>query len=159
MFESLKSFVYKEVFSDLEIDQGNKILLYINCCLSGREYPSGSLLKEHLLPVVPISVYKMLVQLRPHSIIAIEQKNGFIDQEQLKQLNIDINSTFPYLRLLLKFDSAQFLNVISTCIDASVFTSPEQLNSVKKNGNRSLIIKLKILVVFKILFLFVYFKF
>lgn len=142
MFESLKSFVDKEVYTDLEINQGNKILLYINCCLSGRQYSFGTLLDEQLINIVPISVYKMLVQLHPQFNISIKQNNDFIEEKASGHI-LETNLTYPYLRLLLKFDCAQFLNVISTCIDAPVFVIPEQYDGLKKNGSFSLNFKKK----------------
>lgn len=117
MFENLQSFVDKEVYSDLEISQGNKILLYINSCLSGRQYLSNILLDEKLINIVPVSVYEMLIQFKPSQ----------------KLYDLETHITYPYLKLLLNFDCTQFLNVISTCKDAPVFTMSEQIDS-KKNG-------------------------
>lgn len=59
MFEHMQRFVHKEVLSDLEISQGNKLLLYLNCCLAGRAYPYGDLPDEHLAQTVPLETYKV----------------------------------------------------------------------------------------------------
>lgn len=108
MCENLRQFVNKEVFTDFEIEQGNKLLLYLNCCLAGRAYPFGNL-PENMVDIVPIETYKFLVQL----------KNRNVE-------NYEINlESFPNLRLLLKFDATQFLNVICTCADSPIFVNSD----------------------------------
>lgn len=59
MFEQMQRFVHKEVLSDLEVAQGNKLLLYLSCCLAGRAYPFGELPDEHLVQTVPLESYKV----------------------------------------------------------------------------------------------------
>uniref|UniRef100_A0A915EKH6 Vacuolar protein sorting-associated protein 8 central domain-containing protein n=1 Tax=Ditylenchus dipsaci TaxID=166011 RepID=A0A915EKH6_9BILA len=109
----LQRFVNKEVLSDCEIVQGNKLLLYLNCCLAGRAYPFGYL-PENLCELVPMETYKFLIQLRPKSASSL-------------QSNAELASdcSFPNLRLLLKFDARQFLNVICTCGDAPLFANSD----------------------------------
>uniref|UniRef100_A0A915CMM3 Vacuolar protein sorting-associated protein 8 central domain-containing protein n=1 Tax=Ditylenchus dipsaci TaxID=166011 RepID=A0A915CMM3_9BILA len=113
MFANLQRFVNKEVLSDCEIVQGNKLLLYLNCCLAGRAYPFGYL-PENLCELVPMETYKFLIQLRPKSASSL-------------QSNAELASdcSFPNLRLLLKFDARQFLNVICTCGDAPLFANSD----------------------------------
>ncbi|KAL3068580.1 hypothetical protein niasHT_030871 [Heterodera trifolii] len=65
MCEHMQHTVRKEVLSDCDIAQGNKLLLYLSCCLAGRAYPYGELPDEHLAKTVPLETYKFLVQLRP----------------------------------------------------------------------------------------------
>uniref|UniRef100_A0A914H7N1 Vacuolar protein sorting-associated protein 8 central domain-containing protein n=1 Tax=Globodera rostochiensis TaxID=31243 RepID=A0A914H7N1_GLORO len=65
MCEHMHHSVRKEVLSDCDIAQGNKLLLYLSCCLAGRAYPYGELPDEHVAKTVPLETYKFLVQLRP----------------------------------------------------------------------------------------------
>lgn len=104
MCEQLAKFVDKSVFSDSEIALGNKILVYLNCCLAGHAFPYGQLPSD-LVQVVPMEAYKFM--------IALKSKNLPDGQEQ----------KFPNLRLFLRFDAQQFLNVIFTCADAPLFTN------------------------------------
>ncbi|XP_067838015.1 vacuolar protein sorting-associated protein 8 homolog isoform X2 [Heptranchias perlo] len=71
---------------------GNKVLVYISCCLSGRVYPFGDIPAD-LVPVVKKEVFDSLT--RPHS------KNVEPDEE-------------PYhnIRTLLKCNTREFLNVL-----------------------------------------------
>ncbi|KAI1733179.1 golgi CORVET complex core vacuolar protein 8 domain-containing protein [Ditylenchus destructor] len=112
MFSNLQRFYNKEVLSDWEIVQGNKLLLYLNCCLAGRAY-LGGYLPENLCELVPIETYKFLIQLRPKSPVG-----------DSSTLSGDCMS-FPNLRLLLKYDSRQFLNMISSCADAPLFANSD----------------------------------
>jgi hypothetical protein len=102
MCENLAKFAYKSVFSDAEIACGNKILLYLSCCLAGRAFPYGQLPPE-LVDVVPLETYKFMISIRS------------------KDPNNE--ERFPNLRLFLSFDAQQFLNVICTCSDASLFAT------------------------------------
>uniref|UniRef100_A0A0M3IMQ5 Vps8 domain-containing protein n=1 Tax=Ascaris lumbricoides TaxID=6252 RepID=A0A0M3IMQ5_ASCLU len=105
MFENVATFVDREVFSDCEIAHGNKLLLYLQCCLAGRAYPFGSL-PDGLERTLPLQVYRCVVSLKG--------KDGNAAQ-----------TTFPYLRLLLKLDAQQFFNVICTCSDLPLFVVGE----------------------------------
>ncbi|CAK5073637.1 unnamed protein product [Meloidogyne enterolobii] len=118
-FELLSRFVHKQVLSDHEIVQGNKLLLYLSCCLVGRAYPHGDLPDENLALTVPLETYKFIVQLR----------SSFSTSSRSSPQNISPKfnelQSFPHLNILLKFDALQFFNVISTCADAPVFAKCE----------------------------------
>ncbi|CAG9535287.1 unnamed protein product [Cercopithifilaria johnstoni] len=105
IFDNLTELVDCEVLSDCEIALGNKLLLYIQCCLSGRAYPIGSL-PEEIAITLPLQVYRCLV--------SYKGKNG-----------ASASIIYPYLRVLIKFDAVQFFNVIFTCSDSDIFNSKD----------------------------------
>ncbi|VDK61099.1 unnamed protein product [Onchocerca ochengi] len=105
IFDNLAELADCEVLSDCEIALGNKLLLYIQCCLSGRAYPIGSL-PEKVAATLPLQVYRCL--------ISYKGKNG-----------TSASIIYPYLRLLIKFDAVQFFNVIFTCSDSEIFNSED----------------------------------
>lgn len=113
MIDNVATFSGKEVLSDWEVVQGNKLLLYLSCCLTGRAYPWGQL-PEHLDEVVPIETYKTLIALR-------RQSPGPHATEQ----NETLAKNYPNLRVLLKYDAQQFFNVICACADAPVFANSD----------------------------------
>lgn len=102
MCECLAKFAHKSMFSDAEIALGNKVLLYLSSCLAGRAFPVGQLPQE-LIEVVPLETYKFMISLKP--------KNPENDEK------------FPNLRLFLRFDAQQFLNLICTIADIPLFTN------------------------------------
>ncbi|VDN02696.1 unnamed protein product [Thelazia callipaeda] len=105
MLDNVATFVNYEVISDCNIAVGNKLLLYIQCCLSGIAYPIGSL-PEEVAKTLPLQVYRCL--------ISYKGKNG-----------TSCSITYPYLRVLIRFDAVQFFNVILTCSDCNIFKSEE----------------------------------
>uniref|UniRef100_A0A914MS46 Vacuolar protein sorting-associated protein 8 central domain-containing protein n=1 Tax=Meloidogyne incognita TaxID=6306 RepID=A0A914MS46_MELIC len=119
-FELLSGFVHKQVLSDHEIVQGNKLLLYLSCCLVGRAYPHGDLPDENLALTVPLETYKFIVQLRSSFSTSSRSSSPQNISTKFNELQ-----SFPHLNILLKFDALQFFNVISTCADAPVFAKCE----------------------------------
>ncbi|XP_005999154.1 vacuolar protein sorting-associated protein 8 homolog isoform X1 [Latimeria chalumnae] len=79
--------------TDEQVIMGNKLLVYISCCLAGRAYPLGNI-AEDLVPVVKNQVFEFLIRL--HSAEAAP------DEE-----------VYPYIRTLLHFDTREFLNVLA----------------------------------------------
>ncbi|NXA41332.1 VPS8 protein, partial [Eudromia elegans] len=79
--------------SDEQVVMGNKLLVYISCCLAGRAYPLGDI-PEDLVPLVKNQVFEFLIRL--HS------AEGSVDEE-----------IYPYVRTLLHFDTREFLNVLA----------------------------------------------
>ncbi|KAI6236515.1 Vacuolar protein sorting-associated protein 8-like protein [Aphelenchoides besseyi] len=108
MCENLSRFVDKSVFSDWEVALGNKVLLYLNCCLAGRAYPYGQLSSE-LADVVAIESYRYMIALRNKSTNSTDTND----------------EKYPRLQLFLRFDAQQFLNVICTCSDATIFAGSD----------------------------------
>ncbi|XP_043931336.1 vacuolar protein sorting-associated protein 8 homolog [Protopterus annectens] len=79
--------------TDEQVVMGNKLLVYISCCLAGRAYPLGDI-PEDLVTLVKNQVYDFLICL--HS-----QES---DSEE---------EVYPYIRTLLHFDTREFLNVLA----------------------------------------------
>lgn len=79
--------------SDEEVVMGNKLLVYISCCLAGRAYPLGDI-PEDLVVQVKHQVFEFLIRL--HSADSS-------DEEEV----------FPFIRTLLHFDTREFLNVLA----------------------------------------------
>uniref|UniRef100_A0A672HPB0 RING-type domain-containing protein n=1 Tax=Salarias fasciatus TaxID=181472 RepID=A0A672HPB0_SALFA len=76
-----------------DVVMGNKLLVYISCCLAGRAYPLGDI-PEDLVVQVKNQVYEFLIRL--HSADSSE------DEE-----------VFPFIHTLLHFDTREFLNVLA----------------------------------------------
>ncbi|KAM9454212.1 vacuolar protein sorting-associated protein 8 homolog [Clarias gariepinus] len=76
-----------------QVVMGNKLLVYISCCLAGRAYPLGDI-PEDLVPQVKNQVFEFLIRL--HSLEAIQEEE-----------------VYPYIRTLLHFDTREFLNVLA----------------------------------------------
>ncbi|XP_051278670.1 vacuolar protein sorting-associated protein 8 homolog isoform X2 [Dicentrarchus labrax] len=79
--------------TDEEVVMGNKLLVYISCCLAGRAYPLGDI-PEDLVVQVKHQVFEFLIRL--HSADSSEEEE-----------------VFPYIRTLLHFDTREFLNVLA----------------------------------------------
>ncbi|NXH32418.1 VPS8 protein, partial [Myiagra hebetior] len=79
--------------TDEQVVMGNKLLVYISCCLAGRAYPLGDI-PEDLVPLVKNQVFEFLIRL--HS------AEGSVDEE-----------VYPYVQTLLHFDTREFLNVLA----------------------------------------------
>ncbi|PIC34589.1 hypothetical protein B9Z55_014195 [Caenorhabditis nigoni] len=107
MLAEMNLFAHREMFSDSEQILGSKVLVYLNCCLSGMAYPFGQLDEENRKRV-PLETFRCISSLKGN--------NGGETNEQ-----------YPYLRLLLHYDPQQFLNVVSTCADAELFQLDNRL--------------------------------
>lgn len=79
--------------TDEEVIMGNKVLVYISCCLAGRAYPLGDI-PEDLVTQVKNQVFDFLIRL--HSTDSTEEE-----------------AVFPFIRTLLHFDTREFLNVLA----------------------------------------------
>uniref|UniRef100_A0A8C1MLT6 VPS8 subunit of CORVET complex n=1 Tax=Cyprinus carpio TaxID=7962 RepID=A0A8C1MLT6_CYPCA len=79
--------------TDEHVVMGNKLLVYISCCLAGRAYPLGDI-PEDLVPQVKNQVFEFLIRL--HSVEAAQEEE-----------------VYPYIRTLLHFDTREFLNVLA----------------------------------------------
>ncbi|XP_077501236.1 LOW QUALITY PROTEIN: vacuolar protein sorting 8 [Amblyomma americanum] len=88
--------------SDSHVLLGNKLLVYISCCLAGRGYPHGEL-RADLAPIVKKDVFQCITSLRG--------------------TNIQDHATFPYLRALLHFSTREFLNVLALAFEEPEFAT------------------------------------
>ncbi|KAG1714892.1 Vacuolar protein sorting-associated protein 8 [Nymphon striatum] len=86
--------------SDENIRLGNKLFVYISCCLVGRGYPRGEL-SQDLIPQVQSDVFQIIT--------AVHSTKVALSGEEV----------FPYLKTLLKFDTREFLNVLSMAFEES----------------------------------------
>ncbi|XP_014701634.2 vacuolar protein sorting-associated protein 8 homolog isoform X2 [Equus asinus] len=82
-----------KTLTDEQVVMGNKLLVYISCCLAGRAYPLGDI-PEDLVPLVKNQVFEFLIRL--HSSEASPEEE-----------------IYPYVRTLLHFDTREFLNVLA----------------------------------------------
>ncbi|XP_069578670.1 vacuolar protein sorting-associated protein 8 homolog isoform X2 [Brachyistius frenatus] len=79
--------------TDEDVVMGNKLLVYISCCLAGRAYPRGNI-PEDLVVQVKHQVFEFLIRL--HSADSSEEEE-----------------VFPFIHTLLHFDTREFLNVLA----------------------------------------------
>ncbi|XP_044183572.1 vacuolar protein sorting-associated protein 8 homolog isoform X3 [Acropora millepora] len=85
--------------SDLSL--GNKLLVYISCCLAGQGYPVGSI-PEDLAQEVKRKIFN-----------CITARSTKDDSET--------ELSYPRLRVLLQFDTQEFLNVLSMAFERKDF--------------------------------------
>uniref|UniRef100_A0A3Q2XPW3 VPS8 subunit of CORVET complex n=1 Tax=Hippocampus comes TaxID=109280 RepID=A0A3Q2XPW3_HIPCM len=74
-----------------EVVMGNKLLVYISCCLAGRAYPLGDI-PEDLVVQVKIQVFEYLILLHAGE---------------------SSSDAYPLIHTLLHFDTREFLNVLA----------------------------------------------
>lgn len=91
---------------------GNKLLVYISCCLAGRAYPMGDI-AEHLIVKVKDDIYHFLVTPR---------HQGMRAQLTSSPSTADDEDTYPYIRTFLLFDTREFLNVLTFAFEEPEFT-------------------------------------
>nr|XP_045621529.1 vacuolar protein sorting-associated protein 8 homolog isoform X2 [Procambarus clarkii] len=89
--------------TDSQVMLGNKILVYVSCCLAGRAYPHGDIDPQELQQVKH-EIFKCITSL--HSKNAKPTENSY-----------------PFLRTLLRFDTREFLNVLALAFEEAEFTS------------------------------------
>ncbi|XP_068082015.1 vacuolar protein sorting-associated protein 8 homolog isoform X2 [Anabrus simplex] len=98
--------------TDNQIALGNKLLVYISCCLAGRAYPVGDIPPKDV-QTVKHEVFKCLTCL--HSKDAP-----------------DSEPPYPYLRALLHFDTREFLNVLALAFEEPEFMTELGLRQVQR---------------------------
>lgn len=81
----------------LQVQLGNKILVYISCCLTGRGYPRGDISIDRVADVKDKVLRCVTVLHTPN--------------------HPDTEPAYPYLKTLLLFDTREFFNVLSFCFE------------------------------------------
>ncbi|XP_025206602.1 vacuolar protein sorting-associated protein 8 homolog [Melanaphis sacchari] len=96
-----------EEYTDDAIELGNKILIYLSGCLLGIAYPNRGYIPQHLQDMVRNNIVQFLCS--QHSIKAKDDED-----------------IYPYLRILLKFNTTEFLNVFSMAFSDCRFMSQQK---------------------------------
>ncbi|KAG8190625.1 hypothetical protein JTE90_017889 [Oedothorax gibbosus] len=86
--------------TDEQIKLGNKLLVYISCCLAGRAYPWGDI-PENIVSDVKFKVFNCVTNLHGK--------------------NVEDTEIYPYLKTLLHFDTREFLNVLAIAFEEPEF--------------------------------------
>lgn len=94
-------------YIDDTIELGNKILIYLSGCLLGIAYPNRGYIPQHLQDTVRNNIVQFLCS--QHSIKAKDDED-----------------IYPYLRILLKFNTTEFLNVFSMAFSDCRFMSQQK---------------------------------
>ena len=93
-----------------EINLGNKLLVYISCTLTGKAYHKKGMISS-----------ERKAQIRKDML-------NFITKFKKNKPNDNSNETiYPYLKLLLNFDTNEFLNVLSIAFDEQDFDEDQVL--------------------------------
>ncbi|KAL8564238.1 hypothetical protein ACOMHN_050849 [Nucella lapillus] len=87
--------------TDNQIRLGNKLLVYISCCLAGRAYPMGDIPGDQVSRVKD-EVFSCITTLHT-------------------QDHPESESAYPHLRTLLQFDTREFLNVLALAFEEPEF--------------------------------------
>ena len=93
--------ILKIFFSEIKL--GNKLLVYISCCLAGRAYPYGDIANEQVARV-------------KHEVQACLET---LHSKKAK----DDELAYPHLRTLLSFDTQGLLNVLSMAFEEPEFNT------------------------------------
>ena len=99
---------------------GYKILVYISCCLAGNQYPFGEI-DAKLVAHVKQEVFDCLTTKR-------------------SKFSAPGETTYPYLRALLSFDTREFLNVLSLAFEEKEFDLDEKSKSVGMLSRRQIVV-------------------
>ncbi|GIY41646.1 vacuolar protein sorting-associated protein 8 homolog [Caerostris extrusa] len=90
----------RKQLTDDQIKLGNKLLVYVSCCLAGRAYPWGDI-PEDIVSDVKFKVF--------HCVTNLHGKN------------MEDSEIYPYLKSLLHFDTREFLNVLALAFEEPEF--------------------------------------
>ncbi|CAL8101722.1 unnamed protein product [Orchesella dallaii] len=108
--------------TDAQVALGHKILVYLSCCLAGRAYPYGNI-QPNLVEKVQSDIFRCITTLHTRN-------------------STDNELAYPYLRCFLKFDTREFLNVLSLSFEEPIF----QLDMGKRQKQRMVDILLQVMV-------------
>lgn len=106
---------------------GNKLLVYLHCCLCGQSYPYyGNIDDDQLSDTVRRTTFDHLIAKRHKFIDNLLENEKKVKSPLAKYLN-DLTSpssnagNYPIVRMLLNYDISSFLNVISMTFNESSF--------------------------------------
>ncbi|KAJ8418661.1 hypothetical protein AAFF_G00001600 [Aldrovandia affinis] len=85
------------VIPDEQMTVGNKILVYISCCLTGQAYPFG-VIPENMVQTVKSQVFTCLMSIQVKGIVASKEP-------------------YPFIRTLLQYNTREFLNVLALAFE------------------------------------------
>jgi len=88
------------------VQLGNKILVYISCCLAGRAYPLGDIRRN--------SVARVRTDVL-HCLTALHTASGAVN-----------DPIYPHLWTLIQFDTREFFNVLSLAFGDIGLTDAEK---------------------------------
>jgi len=100
------------------VQLGNKILVYISCCLAGRAYPLGDIACE--------SVVRVRTDVL-HCLTALHSASGPVDEP-----------LYPQMWTLIQFDTREFFNVLSLAF------SDVGLTDVEKQGVVDILLRMMV---------------
>ncbi|KAJ8375154.1 hypothetical protein SKAU_G00057340 [Synaphobranchus kaupii] len=82
---------------DEQMTVGNKILVYISCCLTGQAYPFG-VIPDNMVETVKSQVFTCLTSIQAKGIDASQEP-------------------YPFIRTLLQYNTREFLNVLALAFE------------------------------------------
>ncbi len=107
---------------------GNKLLVYLHCCLCGQSYPYGSINDDQLSDFVRRTTFEFLTSKRSAVIDTLLDKekanpDSLIKRDLEKYLDKgnSLAGAYPIIRVLLNFNVLDFLNVISMAFNEPSF--------------------------------------
>lgn len=114
-----------------------KVFSYLAYILTGRQYPTENLIQDSRAYEAKLSLYYVLFN---GMAITWPKQGG-----SLVEVKSENNEEFPYLLLLLRFDSSSFLSALNECFEDSLLNDDEIIHEdFKLKVNRQFIIEILI---------------
>ncbi|GAB7347411.1 hypothetical protein MBLNU459_g4336t1 [Dothideomycetes sp. NU459] len=122
---------------DQTLDSARKVFAYLAFALTGRKYPQGDFIDDDDAEHQKANLYKVLFS---HQDISWPPSSSTTFKTRLDDQD---EPAFPYVRLLLDFDTASFMSMMSEAFEDSYLNGPQDENSngmlgsdgVTTNGN------------------------
>ena len=103
----------EKIMGGLNVEYGNKLLVYLCSCLSGQSYNMSSESKE--------TNEVLIDKIRSEMFNKLISKSNSLISTMLSKANISKYIDYPLLRLFLEFNILDFLNIISITFNDSTF--------------------------------------